>query len=350
MAPTGLRYTPKMRHGAQQAGCIFNGGNPCDNNAESYSFPSNTTAYTYYRLYGVSGTSRQFPWVNELYFSIDVFNNGLSNFTADDNGTGANLGDDTFTFDLNPSPGTGTYMVDAADGYTISPTSGTFGQTTSFTVNSTIPDVGDLVVQIIDPNKPCVQDVLVREVVDVNVQAVQAACAGPTDSPLSSIIITGDAGEITRAAFSPGTVFFGTDFASATPVQNLTTGFTLVNNLENPDFTTYYAVRAFLDETSFRDYVVSVEPKVCSVADLSLAIDPATADANQGENLTYTVTLTNNGPDPAIDVEVQVDIPNGMDLITASPSLGEYNAGSQLWTIDLVPLGNQTLTITYRMQ
>lgn len=38
--------------------------------AETFPFPSNNTAFKIYRLLGVSGTSRQTPWVNELFFSV----------------------------------------------------------------------------------------------------------------------------------------------------------------------------------------------------------------------------------------------------------------------------------------
>jgi len=95
---------------------------------------------------------------------------------------------------------------------------------------------------------------------------------------------------------------------------------------------------------------VSIDPKVCSVVDLSLAVSPATESANEGEQLSYIVTLTNAGPDPAVNVEVKVDIPEGLELLTTSPSIGDYSPGTQLWTSDLLPVGTHQLSITYRMK
>jgi len=94
---------------------------------------------------------------------------------------------------------------------------------------------------------------------------------------------------------------------------------------------------------------VSVIPKTCSVVDLSLTVSPETDSANTGENLTYVVTLTNAGPDPAVNVEVKVDIPLGLELLSTTPSVGDYSAATQLWTADLLPVGTHQLSITYRM-
>ncbi|MCB0375755.1 MAG: hypothetical protein KDD04_07540, partial [Sinomicrobium sp.] len=111
--------------------------------AESYSFPTNTTAYTYYRLYGVSGTSRLTPYVNELYFSIaPVEQSGLTDVTCNNNGTQFNLADDYLTFSLNPVGGTGNYTV-SVSGTTVSPTSAPFGSATTFTLPAGTAGGGD---------------------------------------------------------------------------------------------------------------------------------------------------------------------------------------------------------------
>ncbi|MEM9930740.1 MAG: DUF11 domain-containing protein, partial [Bacteroidota bacterium] len=254
--------------------------------------------------------------------------------------------------DLDPMPGSGTYNVQVQGGFTISPTSATFGSPTSFEVSSGSAGTGDLTVLVVDQSVPCVQEVTVPNPnLEATVVATQAACATPTDNPLGSITITADDGVYTKAEFNPGTQFAGLGFASATDVTNSSTGFTLVNNLPNPDFLTFYNVRAYASETLFRDFVVSLDRKPCSVAELSLSISPADASANEGEQLTYVVTLNNAGPNPALNVAVRVDIPAGLEVLTYTPALGSYNLGDQIWSIDELP-DNQstTLTITYRMQ
>lgn len=53
--------------------------------AETFTFASNTTPYRYYRLFGVSGTSRQIPYVQEIFFDVvayspcDIDGDGLIN-------------------------------------------------------------------------------------------------------------------------------------------------------------------------------------------------------------------------------------------------------------------------------
>ncbi|MFK8162762.1 MAG: hypothetical protein AB8H12_09900 [Lewinella sp.] len=312
---------------------------------------SNTTAYTYYRILGVAGNMNLNPWVNELYFAYDIFDAQVGNISFGDNGTPGAPNDDKLLFELNPAPGTGTYRVEGQGGYTVTPATATYGAVTSFEVSSGSAGTGDLTVLVIDESVPCVQEVVVPNpnlVIDVT--ASQAACASPTDSPLGSITLTSPENVIIKAEYNIGTQYFGTGFASATDVTGLNTGFVMVNNLPNPDFQTFYTVRAYASATLFRDYVVSISPKVCSVADLELSISPASETANEGENVVYTVTLTNNGPDPAVNVEVKVDLLDGLDLINASTTLGGYSPGTELWTIDQVPLGSQTLTITYRMR
>ncbi|MEM9527811.1 MAG: hypothetical protein AAGA31_14445, partial [Bacteroidota bacterium] len=56
------------RTGAATAGCDY--GDCTGDSNEKFEFLTNTTAYSFYRIFGVSGTSRQTPWVNELFFLV----------------------------------------------------------------------------------------------------------------------------------------------------------------------------------------------------------------------------------------------------------------------------------------
>ena len=129
-------------------GCIYNGSLPCGNGAESYSFPSNTTAYTYYRLLGVSGNSRSTPWINELYFNVvPSEQSGLTNVGCNFNNTLFDGDDDYITFDLTPTGGSGNYTVSVA-GATVTPSTGTFGATTSFRLPNGSAGGGNLMMTI----------------------------------------------------------------------------------------------------------------------------------------------------------------------------------------------------------
>ncbi len=52
-----------------------------------------------------------------------------------------------------------------------------------------------------------------------------------------------------------------------------------------------------------------------------------------GESVTWTVSVTNHGPDPAADVVVADILPAGLSLTTATPSLGSYDETTGTWTI-----------------
>jgi uncharacterized repeat protein (TIGR01451 family) len=82
-------------------------------------------------------------------------------------------------------------------------------------------------------------------------------------------------------------------------------------------------------------------------ADLALAKTVNDATPNVGEIITYTVTLTNKGPNAATNVSILDLLPSGVSFISASPSLGAYNSGTGLWTIAAIPNGGTaTLTLT----
>ncbi|MEN0006816.1 MAG: DUF11 domain-containing protein [Bacteroidota bacterium] len=90
---------------------------------------------------------------------------------------------------------------------------------------------------------------------------------------------------------------------------------------------------------------------VVSAADLSVSIAPPTLAGNAGEFLTYTVTLSNAGPQDATNVDVQVPIPNGTaTLVTHTAASGTYNPITNLWTVpSLLNGGSTTLTFTLQV-
>src|SRR4051794_12596960 len=75
---------------------------------------------------------------------------------------------------------------------------------------------------------------------------------------------------------------------------------------------------------------------VPSQADLGLAKSVNDATPNVGENVTFTVVLTNNGPDTATHVSVHDQLPAGLTFVSATPSQGTYNSGTGTWTVGTV--------------
>jgi uncharacterized repeat protein (TIGR01451 family) len=68
-------------------------------------------------------------------------------------------------------------------------------------------------------------------------------------------------------------------------------------------------------------------------SDLSLTqtVDNHTPD--QGNNVTFTLTVSNSGPADATGVEVTDALPTGYTYVSDTPSVGTYNSGSGVWTI-----------------
>jgi choice-of-anchor A domain-containing protein/uncharacterized repeat protein (TIGR01451 family) len=71
---------------------------------------------------------------------------------------------------------------------------------------------------------------------------------------------------------------------------------------------------------------------------------------NVGDLVTFTVGLTNHGPDDATNVVVGDMLPEGLTFVSAAPSQGGYDSATGLWTVGDVPNNaTQTLQITVRV-
>jgi uncharacterized repeat protein (TIGR01451 family) len=87
---------------------------------------------------------------------------------------------------------------------------------------------------------------------------------------------------------------------------------------------------------SGHDWTQSSVPKS---ADLSIVKAASPNPATVGDNLTYTITATNNGPDAATGVTVSDTLPSGVSFVSATPSQGSCN-GTSIVTCNLGSLSN----------
>jgi uncharacterized repeat protein (TIGR01451 family) len=82
-------------------------------------------------------------------------------------------------------------------------------------------------------------------------------------------------------------------------------------------------------------------------ADLALTKTVSNPRPNVGDTITYTVTLTDNGPNDATGIEVDDLLPSGLALVGSNPSVGSYNPATGLWSVASLAHGARaTLTLT----
>lgn len=81
-------------------------------------------------------------------------------------------------------------------------------------------------------------------------------------------------------------------------------------------------------------------------ADLSLIKIVSNPTPNVGDTITFTVTLTNLGPDAATNVQVVDLLPIGLTFVSAIPSQGSYDSTTGVWDVGTVTVASpQTLSI-----
>src|SRR5262249_34072041 len=85
-------------------------------------------------------------------------------------------------------------------------------------------------------------------------------------------------------------------------------------------------------------------------ADLALTKSVSNPTPNVGDTITFTVALTDLGPDAASGVRVTDLLPAGLSLLSFSPSRGTYTPGTGVWDVGAIdPSAAQTLILTARV-
>ena len=92
------------------------------------------------------------------------------------------------------------------------------------------------------------------------------------------------------------------------------------------------------------------EVSVTLSSDLSVQKAVTTAPEFVGDDAVFTITVTNDGPDPADSVVVTDLVPAGLSYVAHNASSGAYVPGTGEWTLDPIATGtSETLEITARV-
>jgi uncharacterized repeat protein (TIGR01451 family) len=76
----------------------------------------------------------------------------------------------------------------------------------------------------------------------------------------------------------------------------------------------------------------TIQVKV-SPADLSLTKTVDDSTPNVGNDITYTLNVTNSGPNSATNVTVKDLLPSGVSYVSNNPSQGSYNNNTGIWVV-----------------
>lgn len=96
---------------------------------------------------------------------------------------------------------------------------------------------------------------------------------------------------------------------------------------------------------------VSEDTEVQGIADLSIAKTDQTDPVVVGQDLSYTLVVTNNGPSPATNVVLTDTLPAGVIFISAVPSQGSCSYAAGVVTCALGTIANGgTATVTITIQ
>lgn len=85
---------------------------------------------------------------------------------------------------------------------------------------------------------------------------------------------------------------------------------------------------------------VTIAPTVASTdIDLELDINCDVSEFNLFENITYTITVTNNGPATATGIEIANTLPSGLAFTSKTESQGNFNFWGGVWTVGTLNSG-----------
>lgn len=128
---------------------------------------------------------------------------------------------------------------------------------------------------------------------------------------------------------------FETGFDTSPPSDRAFIGF---GDKKGLDLWTYYPSPTLITPLNI------VAPTDANLSLRKVAVNPS---VSVGQNVTFIITLTNNGPATATNVTVSDQLPAGLSFVSATPSQGTFDAATGVWTVGTLAVNTSvTLEIT----
>ena len=86
-------------------------------------------------------------------------------------------------------------------------------------------------------------------------------------------------------------------------------------------------------DSSVPDQTSAVIAPVVIEADLVVNKEVDNSTPNEGDDIAFTILVTNNGPDNATNVKITDQLPSGLTYVSATAIQGNYNSGTGLWNV-----------------
>jgi len=178
--------------------------------------------------------------------------------------------------------------------------------------------------------------------------------AGPNDA--TSVILTDTLPSgVTFVSASPGCSFFAPNQVICSLGTIPVGGFVNVIIVVRPNapgiITNTAEVTAAEDDPDLTNNQDSEDTEVQGIADLSIVKADQPDPVVVGQDLSYTLVVTNNGPSLATNVVLSDTLPSGVIFVSAVPSQGSctYAAGAVTCNLGTIPNGG-TATVTITIQ
>ncbi|WP_408893430.1 DUF11 domain-containing protein [Methanobrevibacter gottschalkii] len=111
--------------------------------------------------------------------------------------------------------------------------------------------------------------------------------------------------------------------------------------IKTGDITNVAAVYCSEDDPDLSNNEAEDTVHVGPAADLSITKTVSKHAYEIGQILTYNINVNNNGPDDAVNVKVSEEFPKSLHLKSFKMSAGEFNAYSNVWSIDKLAAGGE---------